>query len=116
MGLWGLGRSGNTTEDATVLPFQGRAGLWKLNLVKVLTRCETFLLLCRETPLFFPAPSLPDPSLSGFPQTHSPSESHYIQNSLFQATDSPGPHITMSPGQTLSRVAAQHWGIMDLRW
>lgn len=97
MGLGGLERFGNTGEDATVLFFQSRAGLWKLNPEKVLTRCVSFLLPCSKTPPLLPAPSPPDPSHSAFPQTHSPSESHYIQNSLLQATDSHGPPITMSP-------------------
>jgi len=44
-----------------------------------------------------------DPNHSAFPQTHSTCESHYIQNSLFQATDS---LVRPSPG-ALARPSAE---------
>lgn len=72
MGLGGTGRSGNTADNAAIPLFWGRAGLWKLNEKKVLTRHLSVLLPHRETPLFFPSFSPLDPSHDAFPQTHSP--------------------------------------------
>lgn len=90
--MWGAWRrSGNTAEDATLLLIQ--VALRKFNSEKVLTSLGTSASLLPQTL-----------SYNAFPQTRSPCESHYIQNSLFQATDTlvhPSPGAVARPSAEL---------------
>lgn len=77
-----------------------QVALRKFNPEKVLTSLGTSASLLPQTLVTMPSP-----------QTRSPCESHYIQNSLFPSNRHPGPPITRSRSQTLSRAAAQHGAI-----
>lgn len=77
-----------------------QVALRKFNREKVLTSLGTSASLLPQTLVTMPSP-----------QTRSPCESHYIQNSLFPSNRHPGPPITRSRSQTLSRAAAQHGAI-----
>lgn len=81
-----------------------QVALRKFNPEKVLTSLGTSASLLPQTLVTMPSP-----------QTRSPCESHYIQNSLFPSNRHPGPPITRSRSQTLSRAAAQHGAIKSLR-